>query len=142
MLGAATVLGEATGHKQYTRDAARFANRILEAESTSGGVLFDTCEQHCGCCDCQSFKGVAIRELSRWLESHLSSSVPTVVARARQVVNASARAVWDAARVDEGQNVFFRASWSAHNLKTVPCSLDAASHTSAAFALLAAATIL
>jgi endoglycosylceramidase len=144
MLGAATVLGHA-------RDAARFARRIVEAETRNGGVLFDTCEQSCGCCDCQSFKGVAIRALARWLRSPLAaSSAPAVVAGATRTVNASATAVWNLARVDKSKGVgpLFSASWSAPGPTTrredsehMPCRLNAAAQTSAIFALMAAAEL-
>ncbi len=64
MLGAATVLGHAA-------DAARFASHLV-MNQTVGAVLFDGCETSCECCDCQSFKGIAIRELARWLRSSIS----------------------------------------------------------------------
>ena len=134
MLGAATVLGHA-------RDAARFARRIIDAETRDGGVLFDTCEGNCACCDCQSFKGVAIRELSRWLRSPLAAP-SELVADVRRAINASANAVWDLARVDGGKGVgpLFKASWSEPDpqLNRTPCLLNAAAQTSAIFALMAA----
>ena len=64
MLGAATVLGHAA-------DAGRFASHLV-MNQTVGTVLFDGCETSCKCCDCQSFKGIAIRELARWLRSPIS----------------------------------------------------------------------
>ena len=65
---------------------ARFAARLTAAHvkpATPGGspVLFDSCETSCGGFDCPSFKGVAVRELARWLASPLAEKQPALKAR-------------------------------------------------------------
>jgi predicted alpha-1,6-mannanase (GH76 family) len=66
MLGAATALANATSAPAYSRDAARFAGHLVLVQ-TRDRILFDGCEGQCTCCDCQSFKGIAVRELARWV---------------------------------------------------------------------------
>jgi hypothetical protein len=101
-LGAATALG-------YEADAARFAARLITAHvkssatttsdsdgqpAASAGIMFDGCETSCTGFDCPSFKGVAVRELARWVTSPLAAKQPTLKARATKVLAASAAAVW------------------------------------------------
>jgi len=136
MLGAATALGHA-------RDSARFVGRIVMDQTTPGGVLRDSCEcsHSLKALDCQSFKGVAIRELKRWLESPVSSEAedPALVAAAARVVKASAQAVWSTARQqnETGRDggPLFTASWASAGQG---CLLNAAAQTSAVLALIAA----
>ena len=98
-------------------------------------VLHDTCESSCSCCDCQSFKGVAARELARWLKSPLAARRPALRARAAKVLADSAAAVWSNARVEGRHGPLFTARWAACGGCSA-CALEAAGQTSAAFALL------
>ena len=133
MLGAATVLG-------HGADAARFASRLTTAHVKNGSpagppVLYDNCEGSCSCCDCQSFKGVAARELSRWLGSPLAAQHPALKASAAQVLADSAAAVWNNARGTGPHGPLFSARW-AECAGCTACGYEAAGHTSTIFALL------
>ena len=132
MLGAATTLGHGV-------DAARFARRLATAQvvpAAPGGspVLHDGCEARCGDIDCASFKGVAARELSRWLASPLSPLWPKLRARVADVLAGSAAAVWTIARSDGPSGPLFSSQWAAK--RTSACGFEAAAQTSAVFALL------
>lgn len=132
MLGAATALG-------FEADAARFASRLITVHvkpSTPGGppVLSDGCETSCTGFDCPSFKGVAVRELARWLKSPLATKQPALKASVTKVLADSAAAVWENARSDGHTGPVFSATWAR---STAPaCKYEAAAHTSAVFALL------
>lgn len=138
MLGAATALG-------HDADAARFATRLataMVAPSIDGApVLHDACEDSCDCCDCQSFKGVAVRELHRWLGSSLSLHHPTLRDNVTRVLSDSAAAVWEHARQEGDHGPLFSSCWSrvvssADKGNCSSCSFNAAAQTSAIFALL------
>eukprot|EP00035_Acanthoeca_spectabilis_P001762 m.82576 g.82576 ORF g.82576 m.82576 type:complete len:77 (-) comp11115_c0_seq1:33-263(-) len=54
----------------YQADAARFATSLLPLYTEFGkDALANACERSCACCDCASFKGVAVRELDRLVKS-------------------------------------------------------------------------
>ena len=138
MLGAATAL-------RYPADAARFATRLASAHvtpSAQGGVpvLSDGCEASCTSFDCPSFKGVAVRELGRWLKSPLASAQPKVKAVVKKLVTDSALAVWENARAEGTTGPLFSAVWSKPT--TAACKYNAAAHTSAVFALLSQVDII
>lgn len=86
MLGAATALAAAAASSngstsaalqgRYGADAARFASHLVSAqtEQKEGRVLVDSCDWgETPCHDCSQFKGIAYRELGRWLRSPLAS---------------------------------------------------------------------
>ena len=132
-LGAATVLGNEA-------DAARFATRLSTAhvkptDSASGSpVLFDGCEVSCTGFDCPSFKGVAVRELTRWIKSPLATKLPTLHASAKKILANSAAAVWNNARADGQTGPLFSATW-AKSASPACSKYNAAAHVSAVFAL-------
>ena len=89
MLGAATALAAATAKSdnsssgsaalrlRYAADAMRFARHLVssQTENDEGRVLVDSCDWgRTPCHDCSQFKGIAYRELARWLGSPLATS--------------------------------------------------------------------
>ena len=159
MLGAATALGASSNSSAaaavYAADAARFAYHLVHKQ-TKGGVLFDACETRCSsCCDCQSFKGIAARELARWLQAQPApaapapsvlpaSSGPSSSARplrdeVEALLGASAEAVWAgrSASPTSPSLPLFSAGW----LQPVTCIANAAAHTSGTLALLSDAIV-
>ena len=92
MLGAATALANATASPAYAADAARFAKHLVEkqTELKLGRVLVDSCDWgESPCHDCSQFKGIAYRELARWLRSGLGPS-STLQDRVRTLLDDSA----------------------------------------------------
>ena len=126
----------------YDNDAARFAHRLATVQvkpASPGGppVLHDSCEDSCNCCDCQSFKGVAVRELDRWLKSPLAARRPELQRSVATVLANSAAAVWENARSNGTDGPLFSSRWAECTAGTCSaCGFEAASHTSAVFALL------
>ena len=74
-------------------------------------MLSDDCDTSCKGTDCPSFKGVAVRELARWVQSPAASQHPVLQASAAKVLSKSAAAVWDNARVMGQTGPMFSATW-------------------------------
>jgi hypothetical protein len=95
--------------------AAAAPNRATQraAVPDGGAVLRDSCEDSgcTSCCDCQSFKGIAARELVRWLNSPLATYGGARGAELRaavvKVLADSAAAVWDNARGQGACHIFY-----------------------------------
>ena len=97
-------------------------------------MLSDDCDTSCKGTDCPSFKGVAVRELARWVQSPAAAQHPVLKASAARVLSNSAAAVWDNARVMGQTGPMFSATWV--NGTASPCSkYNAAAQASAVFAL-------
>ena len=142
MLGAATALANATGSPAYAADAARFAKHLVEkqTELKLGRVLVDSCDWgESPCHDCSQFKGIAYRELGRWLRSGLGSS-STLQDRVRTLLDGSAAAIWEGRQEGAAwDGPLFGTGWALGSRKSCPPS--AASQGSAAIALLTHANL-
>jgi hypothetical protein len=100
--------------RPLSKVAAVAPNRATQraAVPDGGAVLRDSCEDSgcTSCCDCQSFKGIAARELVRWLNSPLATYGGARGAELRAAVTKvladSAAAVWDNARGQGAYRLF------------------------------------
>ena len=142
MLGAATALANATASPAYAADAARFAKHLVEkqTELKLGRVLVDSCDWgESPCHDCSQFKGIAYRELGRWLRSGLRP-YSTLQDRVRTLLDDSAAAIWEGRQEGAAwDGPLFGTGWALGSRKSCPPS--AASQGSAAIALLTHANL-
>ena len=157
MLGAATALAAATAQSnddstsdalqlQYAADAARFASHLVssQTEQKHGRVLVDSCDWgETPCHDCSQFKGIAYRELGRWLRSPLAAASTERLLLKQSVhrlLHDSAALVWEGRQ--EGtrwDGPLFATGWALGSRKSCPPSLS--SQASATHALLGHAAL-
>ncbi len=165
MLGAATTLAAAIAESyggrsstsdvlqlQYAADAARFATHLVssQTELKNGRVLVDSCDWgETPCHDCSQFKGIAYRELARWLRSPLGSDGLgddrtehlELKQSVRRLLNDSAALVWEGRQEGTGwDGPLFATGWALGSRKSCPPSLP--SQASATHALLGHAALL
>jgi predicted alpha-1,6-mannanase (GH76 family) len=112
VIGAALALHAATGDMKYLDDARQVATWMI-ANETKDDVLFDGTNAQCGG-DCQQFKGIGFRYL-RALQ--VTEPRPEVA----QVLDASARAIWDQART---QNNLFAPDWNGPTVASPSIEAD------------------